>query len=84
MKRIVLAPEITLSVLALASDRGLHKAYQLALALGNLGIRMLEIKKEDFNRSAVQTLVHDLRVIQSERPSAEFYAAIEAAYPALK
>jgi tetratricopeptide (TPR) repeat protein len=82
MKRIVLAPELTLSVLALVSDCGLHKAYQLALALSNLGIRILEIKKEDFNRSAVQTLVHDLRVIQSERPSAEFDAAIEAAYAA--
>ncbi len=82
MKRVVLAPDLTLSVLAMVSDCGLHKAYHLALALTNLGLRILEIKKEDSNRSAVQSLVHNLRVIQNERPSAEFNKAVEDAYAA--
>jgi tetratricopeptide (TPR) repeat protein len=81
-KRIVLAPELTLSVLSLVSDCGLRKALQLASALSNLGLRILEIKKEDDNRSASQSFVHNLRMIQSERTASEFDKAIEEAYSA--
>ncbi|NBW83040.1 hypothetical protein EBR21_14925, partial [bacterium] len=83
-KRIVLAPELNLSVLSLVSDCGLRKALQLAAALSNLGLRMLEIKKEDENRSANQSMVHNLRMLQNDGNWAEFDQAVEevfAVYP---
>ncbi|MFZ9521081.1 MAG: tetratricopeptide repeat protein [Silvanigrellaceae bacterium] len=81
-KRIVLAPELTVSVLSLVSDCGLRKALQLASALSNLGLRILEIKKEDDNRSASQSFVHNLRMIRSEGVARDFDKAIEEAYSA--
>jgi tetratricopeptide (TPR) repeat protein len=79
-KRIVLAPELTLSVLSLVSDCGLRKAFQLASALSNLGLRILDIKKEDENRSASQSIVHSLRILQSDGKSEEFDTAVEEAF----
>lgn len=81
-KRIVIAPELTLSVLSLVADCGLRKAFQLASALGNLGARLNEILKEDEGRSATQSIVHNLRMVMSECGDAAFDAAVEEAFSA--
>jgi len=81
-KRIVLAPELNLSVLSLVSDCGLRKALQLAAALSNLGLRMQEINKEDDNRSASQSVVHNLRMLHNNGNLFEFEQAVEEAYAA--
>jgi|GEM_PF-599061 len=79
-KRILLAPELSVSVLSLVADCGIRKAIQLASAMSNLGLRLHEITKEDKNRSAPQLLVHNLRLLNDSKKSADFDKAVEEAF----
>lgn len=79
-KRILLAPELSVSVLSLVADCGIRKAIQLASALSNLGLRLHEIKKEDDSRPAPQLLVHNLRLLNDTKKTAEFDKAVDEAF----
>jgi len=79
-KRILLAPELSVSVLSLVADCGIRKAIQLASAMSNLGLRLHEIKKEDENRPAPQLIVHNLRLLNDTKKSEEFEKAVEEAF----